>query len=102
MLLDGNVDVLPGGQTGHGALQGVLLTLHPGGDQEHGGILAQQALEDLRGAAGLGNLDHIAGLDLIGGNVDLPAVDGEVGVAHQLTGLTAGHGEALVRCIPIA
>ncbi len=33
-------------------------------------------------------------LHQIGGNVDLLAVDGEVGVVHQLTGLAAGHGEA--------
>ena len=39
------------------------------------------------------HFDDIASLHQVGGNVDLLAVDGEVGVADQLTGLTAGSGE---------
>ena len=94
MLLDGQIDVLAGGHLHHGALQRVLVPLQPLGHQNGGGILTGQALELGGGAAGLLDLDHVARLDQIGGDIHPLAVDGEVAVAHQLTGLTAGHGEA--------
>ena len=94
VLLNRNVDLLAGGKTSDGALESILLALHPHGLQEHGRVLTQQALEALGGAAALCDLDHIAGLDEVGRNVDLLAVDGEVGVADELTGLTAGHRKA--------
>ena len=58
-----------------------------------GAFFTSEALEQLGRTAALSNFDDIASLHQIGGDVDLLAVDGEVGVAHQLTGLTAGSGE---------
>ena len=40
------------------------------------------------------DLDHVTGLDLVGRNVDLLAIDGEVSVAHQLTSVAAGLSKA--------
>src|SRR4029450_2396519 len=40
------------------------------------------------------DLDHVARLDLVGGDVDLLAVDGHVGVPDQLACLVAGPGQA--------
>ena len=94
VLLNGNINFFAGGKANHGALEAVLIALHPGGDQEHGSVLTHQALEDLGRAAALRDLDHIAGLDEVGRNVDLLAVDGEVSMADELTGLTAGHRKA--------
>ena len=94
VLLNGNINFFAGGKANHGALEAVLIALHPGGDQEHGSVLTHQALEDLGRAAALRDLDHIAGLDEVGRNVDLLAVDGEVRMADELTGLTAGHRKA--------
>ena len=94
MLLDGHIDVLAGGHGDDSALQGSLVTLQPLGDGDHGGILGGQALEGHGGTAALLDLDHIAHANQIGGDVDLMAIDGEMGVVHQLTGLAAGHGEA--------
>ena len=94
MLLDGHVDVLAGGHGDNSTLQGVLVTLQPLGDVDHGRILSSQTLESYGRAAALLDLDHIAHAHQVGGDVDLVAIDSEMGVVHQLTGLTAGHGEA--------
>ncbi len=67
--------------------------LQPCGQQGDGSILTNEALEQLGRTAALSNFDDIAGLHQIRGDVDFLAVDGEVGVAHQLTGLTASSGE---------
>ena len=66
MLCDGHIDVLTNGQLGDSALQGVLVTLQPGGQQHDRSLLAQQLAELDGGTAGFRHFDHIAGLYQIG------------------------------------
>ena len=68
--------------------------VQPLGHVHHGGVLAQQALKLHGRTALLTHLDDVAHLHQEGGDVHALAVDGEVTVGHQLTSLTAGHGEA--------
>ena len=60
---------------------------------EVGGLLLG-ILYDLQALGFLLEGDHIADLDQEGGNVDLLAVNGDMTVGDQLTGLLAGQGEA--------
>ena len=94
MLCDGHIDVLTNGQLGDSALQGVLVTLQPGGQQHDRSLLAQQLAELDGGTAGLDDFDHIARLDLVRGDVDTLAIDSEVVVGNQLAGVAAGLGKA--------
>ena len=57
-------------------------------------FLAQQLAELDGGTAGLDDLDHIARLDLVRGDVDTLAIDSEVIVGNQLAGVAAGLGKA--------
>ena len=94
MLLDGHINVLTSGHLQDSTLQRVLVALEPLGYVDHGSVFGGQALEAGGAAAAFLHLDHITHANQIGRNVDLLAVDGEVSVADQLTGLTAGRGEA--------
>src|SRR5512133_789430 len=93
LLLDGHLDLVPGrdGRDGQLGLAGVQLEparLGPAG-LELDRLVHVQVL-----ARALLHLDDVARLDLVGGDVDLPAVDGHVRVAHQLTRLVAAPGQA--------
>src|SRR5215208_6817951 len=93
LLLDGHLDLVTGrdavdGQPGLAGVQLEPARLGPAGLEldrlVHVQVLAHALLD----------LDDIARLDLVGGDVDLPAVDGHVRVAHQLARLVAAAGQA--------
>src|SRR5215208_2011451 len=93
LLLDGHLDLVPGrdgrdGQLGLTGLQLEPARLGPAGLEldrlVHVQVLAHALLD----------LDDVARLDLVGGDVDLLAVDGHVRVADQLARLVAAAGQA--------
>src|SRR5215217_5927670 len=93
LLLDGHLDLVPGrdGRDGQLGLAGVQLEparLGPAGLELDRLVYVQVLAHTLL------DLDDVARLDLVGGDVDLPAVDGHVRVAHQLARLVAAPGQA--------
>ena len=77
VLFDGQIDILSGGSGNNLANHIGGIEVEPLGDHVIG-VGLEIELEALDAAAGLLQGDHHAGLDLVAGNVDLLAVDGEV------------------------
>ena len=94
MLCNFVVDVAALRELGDDALQGAGLAVQPGRQSHDGSLRASQLCELCRRTAGLTDLDHVTGLDLVRGDVDLLAIDGKVSVAHQLAGVAAGLSKA--------
>ena len=94
MLCDFVVDIAALGQLSDNALQRTGLAVQPCGQSHNGSLGTGQLCKLCRAAAGLAHFDHIAGLHLVRGDVDLLAVDGEVSVRHQLTSVAAGLSKA--------
>ncbi len=89
VLFNGIVDVVSLGKRYDLAAEEVLVLFKPLGS-EHGSVLAlSDSLEACCGTALLLDLDYVAYLDDVGGNVDLLAVYGEVSVVNELSCLTA-------------
>src|SRR5215212_8758673 len=92
LLLDGHLDLVPGrdGRDGQLGLAGVQLEparLGPAGLELDRLVYVQVLAHTLL------DLDDVARLDLVGGDVDLPAVDGHVRVPDQLARLVAAAGQ---------
>src|SRR5215212_5927559 len=93
LFLDREADVLALRHVEDGAAELLGIELEPCRNAASAGRL--DGLTDLVVlAALLANLDHIALAGLVGGDVDLLAVHLDVTVAHELTRLGAGCGEA--------
>ena len=90
---DVEVDVCLGGHSNDLTGQSVLIAIQPLGSSNKS-ISFLQSLEEGIGSALLANSNHITGLDQVAGDIYPAAIDGEVTVVDQLTGLTAGVSEA--------
>ena len=93
MFCDFEVDIVSCRQSQNLTREGVLITVKPLGSGNKS-VVFLQLLKTIVGAALLGNCNHVAGLNKIGRDVDALAIDREVAVVDQLTGLTAGVGKA--------
>src|SRR5215203_1930481 len=93
LLLDGHLDLVPGGQAVDGQLGLAGVQLEPAG-LGPAGLELDRLVHVQVLAHALLDLDDVARLDLVGGDVDLLAVDGHVRVADQLARLVAAAGQA--------
>lgn len=92
MLLNDDVDIITLGHTDYGALEILSIEREPLGHLAVCTLLTDR-LEALHIAAVAANGNDLTGLYNVGGDVDLLAVNGDVTVYNELTGLRAACAE---------
>src|SRR5215207_1590689 len=92
LLLDGHLDLVPGWDAVDGQLGLAGVQLEPAG-LGPAGLELDRLVHVQVLAHALLDLDDVARLDLVGGDVDLLAVDGHVRVPDQLARLVAAAGQ---------
>jgi hypothetical protein len=91
LLIDGRVHLVARGEADDG-LEGLGIQCEPAGDVAHA-VLLQAASRDLTGTWGVLDLDLVALLHVVAGDVDLMAVHADMTVVDQLAGGRAALGE---------
>jgi len=93
LLVDVLGHFLPGGKTYRGGLEGLRVHGQPAGDIADP-VLLEAARRKLARSGRVFDLDLIAGLHVVAGDIDLVPVYTDVAVVHKLTGGGTGLREA--------
>ena len=90
VFLNVEVDIAALRQLGDNTLQAAGFAAQPGRQSNNSSISAGQLGKLFNLAAAFNNVDHVAGLHLVRGDVNALAINGEVVVRNELTGIAAG------------